>query len=155
MSAAYELPFRVTFAHEQAQDELRRADTKATTLLGLVGVGFAGVIALTSRAVSVPAAVAFWFAAVPVLAAVLFLLGAIRPRIGQYPPPGTWLHATYHGPAALLEANSPAVAEALADHVCVLGRVAVEKYARIRRSVSLLFVGVGVLAVGLALSVLT
>lgn len=107
MSAAYELPFRVTFAHEQAQDELRRADTKATTLLGLVGVGFAGVIALTSRAVSVPAAVAFWFAAVPVLAAVLFLLGAIRPRIGQYPPPGTWLHATYHGPAALLEANSP------------------------------------------------
>jgi hypothetical protein len=39
-------------AHEQARDELRRADTKATTLLSLVGAALAGVVALTTRQVS-------------------------------------------------------------------------------------------------------
>jgi Family of unknown function (DUF5706) len=151
----YVMP-RVQQAHEQARDELRRADTKATTLLSVVGAALAGVVALTTRQQISPAAVAaLWSAAVPIFAAVLVLLAAIRPRLGQFPTPGTWLDAVFNGPAALLEARSEAAATVLAADVVLLGGIAVAKYQRVGRSVSLLFVGLSVLAVALVLSVLT
>jgi hypothetical protein len=142
-------------AHEQARDELRRADTKATTLLSLVGAALAGVVALTTRQVSPAAMIALWLAAAPIFGSVLVLLSAIRPRIAQFPTPGTWLDAVFHGPAALLEASSSAAAEVLAADVVSLGGIAVTKYHRVGRSVSLLFVGLSVLAVALVLAVLT
>jgi hypothetical protein len=151
-----EYPPRLQVAHEQARDELRRADTKATTLLSVVGAVLAGVVALTTREhVSIPAMAALWAAAVPIFAAVLVLLAAVRPKLAQFPIPGTWLHATYNGPAALLEASSPAAAQALAADVAVLGGIAVGKYRRIGSAVTLLVIGLGVLAVSLVLAVLS
>jgi hypothetical protein len=142
-------------AHEQARDELRRAGTKATTLLSLVGAALAGVVALTTRQVSPAALVALWLAAAPIFGSVLVLLSAIRPRLSQFPTPGTWLDAVFHGPAALLEASSSAATQVLAADVVLLGDIAVTKYHRVGRSVSLLFVGLSVLAVALVLAVLT
>jgi hypothetical protein len=140
-------------AHEQVRDELRRADTKAATLLSVVGVALAGVVALGQTGMPIPALAAFWLAALPIFAAVLVLLATIRPRLSQYPSPGTWLHATYAGPAVLLDAGSYA-ASAVAEDVCSLGEVAVHKYARVRAAVNLLIIGGACLFVALVLSVL-
>ena len=81
--------------------------------------------------------------------------GAIRPRLSQFPTPGTWLDAVFNGPAALLEASCSAAAEVLAADVVLLGGIAVTKYRRVGRSVSLLFVGLSVLSVALVLAALT
>ncbi|GAB3479594.1 Pycsar system effector family protein [Amycolatopsis cihanbeyliensis] len=153
MSSVAGFPSRLEMAHEQARDELRRADTKATTLLSLVGVALAGLIALTTREVSVAAIVALWAAVLPVAVAVLLLLSAVRPRLSQYPPPGTWLHAAYEGPTALLEATSEAAQAQVAEHVCQLGSVAVEKYRRVSRAISALTCGLSVLLAALVLAV--
>ncbi|PXY17302.1 hypothetical protein BAY59_36560 [Prauserella coralliicola] len=122
--------------------------------MSVVALALAGVIALTKSSVAPAALVALWLAAVPVFAAVLVLLAAIRPRLSQFPTPGTWLYATEHGPSSLLETSSPAATEAFATDVCLLGGIAVDKHRRIGRAVSLLVVGVSVLPVALVLSVL-
>src|SRR4051794_19262186 len=96
-----DVPQHVQQAHDHARDELRKADTKVTTLLSLVGAALAGVVALTTRQVSVPATVALWTAATPIFASVLVLLSALRPRLSN-PTPGTWLDAALNGPATLL-----------------------------------------------------
>ncbi len=146
---------QVQRAHEHVRDDLRKADTKAQALLSIVAAVLAGVVALSTRSVSPVAMVALWAAAVPVFGAVLVLLSALRPRISQFPTPGTWLHAVYHGPAALLEAASSAAAQTIAADVVLIGGVTVRKYQRISRAVGLLFVGICVLAVALVLAVLT
>ena len=86
-------------------------------------------------------------AAAPIFGSMLVLLSAIRPRIAQFPTPGTWPDAVFNGPAALLEASSFAAAEVLAADVVSLGGIAVTKYHRVGRSVSMLFAGLSVLAV--------
>jgi len=146
---------RVQQAHEEARDELRRADTKATTLLSLVGAALAGVLALTTRQVSPVATAAIWAAATPIFVSVLVLLSAIRPRLAQFPTPGSWLDAAFNGPGVLLEAESSAAATVLAADVVLLAGVAVTKYQRVSRSVALLVVGLSLLAVALVLAVLT
>jgi hypothetical protein len=142
-------------AHEQARDELRRADTKATTLLSLVGAALAGVVALTTRQVSVAALVALWLAFAPIFGSVMVLLSAIRPRLSQFPTPGTWLDAVHNGPAALLEASSHAAMQVLAADTSSLGGLAVSKYRRIVAAVQLLAIGLSTLAVAMVLAVLT
>src|SRR5436305_94216 len=92
----------VVRAHGQARDGLGRADGKATTLLSVVGVALAGVVALAKDAMTVPATAALWVAALPIFGAVLVLLRTIRPKLAQYPIAGTWLHAAFHGPGGLL-----------------------------------------------------
>ncbi|NKQ54417.1 hypothetical protein HFP15_16165 [Amycolatopsis sp. K13G38] len=140
-------------AHEQVRDELRRVDTKATTLLSVVGVALAGVVALAKTGMPAAALAALWLAAVPIFGAVLVLLGTIRPKLWQVPTPGTWLHATYAGPAVLLDAGTYA-AEVVAEDVCLLGGIAVDKHTRLKHAVNLLIVGGAALAVALVLSVL-
>lgn len=140
-------------AHEQVRDELRRADTKATTLLSVVGVALAGVVALAKAGMPVPALAALWLSALPIFGAVLVLLATIRPKLSQFPTPGSWLDATLHGPSVLLEAGSYA-AEAAAQDVCLLGQLAVDKHTRVKHAVNLLILGAGALAVALVLSVL-
>ncbi|MFE0027081.1 Pycsar system effector family protein [Amycolatopsis sp. NPDC059021] len=142
-------------AHEQARDELRRADAKVSTLLTLVGAALAGVVALTTRHVSPVAMFGLWLAAAPVFASVLVLLGAIRPRLSQFPPAGSWLDAAYNGPAVLLEATSVPVSAQLAEHTAVIGEIAVRRYRRVSVAVQLLVVGLSVLAAALVLAVLT
>ncbi|MEV7091807.1 Pycsar system effector family protein [Amycolatopsis sp. NPDC051045] len=146
---------RVHMAHEQARAELAKADTKVTTLLGLVGLAFSGVVAFTTRQTSVPATVALWVAAAPIFASVLVLLSAVRPRLTQFPTPGTWLDAAYNGPAALLEAGSVPVSTTLAVDTALLGGIAVRKYRQISAAMGLLVVGLALLAAALLLAALT
>jgi hypothetical protein len=145
----------VHVAHEQARAELGKADTKVTTLLGLVGLAFSGVVALTTRQTSAPAMVGLWLAAAPIFASVLVLLSAVRPRLTQFPTPGSWLDAAYNGPAALLEAGSVPVTATLAVDTAHLGGIAVRKYRQISTAMGLLVVGLSLLAVSLLLAVLT
>ncbi|HVV10549.1 Pycsar system effector family protein [Amycolatopsis sp.] len=153
MGGFVDAPPVVLRAHEQVRDELRRADTKATTLLSVVGVALAGVIALGKAGMPAPALAALWLAALPIFGAVLVLLATIRPKLSQFPTPGSWLDATLHGPGVLLEAGSYA-AEVAANDVCLLGHLAVAKHTRVKHAVNLLIVGGTVLAVALVLSVL-
>ncbi len=147
------LPEGLVSAREQVRDELRRADTKATTLLTLVGAVLAGVIALAGRPMPGVAAVALWSAAAPILAAVFVLLSAIRPRLGGAAV-GSWLYAAEHGPHRLLAAysdNDTASAVVTATDVCALAVIARAKYRRVRAAVTLLVIGIGLLVVALVL----
>lgn len=138
--------------HDQARDELRRADSKAQTLLSVVGLAFAGVTALAAKSMSVPATVALYAAAVPILVSVLLLLSAIRPRLGTGDPvAGTWLYAAKYGPASLLESVAAPTPITLATDVHALATIAQAKYHRVRRAVTLLVIGLGFLAVALVL----
>lgn len=154
-TATVEIPRHIKDAHEQARDELRRADTKAQILLSLVGAALAGVIALTTRTVSVPTAVALWVAAVPIFAAVLMLLSALRARLPEDPIPGTWLDAAVNGPAALLNATSADSVVRVANDTAGLGRIAVCKYRRTNTAVRLLKAGLYLAPVALLLAVTT
>lgn len=149
------MPEGLSVARTQVTAELARADAKATTLLGLVGAALAGIVALTGRALPTAAEVALWCAGVPILAAVLVLLAAIRPRLAN-PAPGSWLYAAEHGPARLLASlhtdQPTAAVTVLAHDLCALGVIVRAKYRRIRTAVTLVAVGIVVLAVALALT---
>ncbi|SEF30176.1 hypothetical protein SAMN05421837_10542 [Amycolatopsis pretoriensis] len=147
-----DVPQHVQQAHDHARDELRKADTKVTTLLSLVGAALAGVVALTTRQVSVSATVALWTAATPIFASVLVLLSALRPRLSE-PTPGTWLDAALNGPSTLLDAPDAGSAVRVATDAAQIGRTAVCKYRRISRAVVLLVIGLSLLAVALVLAV--
>jgi hypothetical protein len=147
--------YQIHRAHEQARDELRRADAKVTTLLPVVGAALGGVVALMTRQVSPAAMIGLWLTAAPMFAAVLVLLSAIRPRLSQFPTPGTWLDAVYSGPAVLLEATSSAARGAMAADITMIGGVAVRKNRQITAAVQLQIVGLCVLAVALVLMALT
>ena len=155
LTAEGQVPAHIRDAHDQARDELRRADTKAQILLSLVGAALAGVIALTTRAVSIPTAAALWLAAVPIFAAVLMLLSALRPRLPKDPIPGTWLDAAVNGPAVLLDAEGVESAARVADDAARLGRIALCKYRRTATAVRLLKAGLCLAPVALLLAVTT
>ncbi|WP_326944522.1 hypothetical protein OG439_32550 [Amycolatopsis sp. NBC_01307] len=148
-------PQHLKDAHDQVRDEIRRADTKAQILLSLVGAALAGVIALSPRATSVPAAVALGLTAVPIFAAVLVLLSALRARIHNDPVPGTWLDAARNGPDVLLTADVTTSAARIADDVAVLGRIAVGKYGRTNTAIRLLTTGLFLAPVALLLAATT
>ncbi|MDQ3405249.1 MAG: DUF5706 domain-containing protein [Actinomycetota bacterium] len=150
------LPEGLLAARAQVVEELKRADAKATTLLSLVGLALAGVVALSGRPLPLVALVALWVSAVPVLAGVLVLLSAIRPRLGDVAC-GSWLHAAQVGPESLLRvyADTDESAVAASTHLCALAVITRSKYRRIQVAVTLLVVGLGVLAVALVLSVVT
>lgn len=135
------VPPGLSAAHEQVRAELGRADTKATTLLSLVGAAFAGVVALSGRAMPGAGSVLLWVSLVPIFASVVVLLTAIRPRLTRVPVPGSWLYAAGVGPATLLESFGPAEPTSVATHVCVLARYAQVKYRRITAALVLLAVG--------------
>lgn len=148
-------PTGLARAHEHVREELKRADAKATTLLTLPAGAAAGVIALTGRPVGVPATVALWAAAMPLALSVVLLLLVLLPRDNHQPPQGSWLHAAQVGPAELLDSytRAPESALLLAHDVCVLARLARDKFRWIRRAVLALLAGLGLLVVALVLSV--
>jgi hypothetical protein len=145
-------PDRVGGVRDAVRDELRKADAKATTLLALMGATLAAVVALTGRSLPVVAVVLVWLSTLPIATAVGLLLSAIRPRLPE-PVPGTWLHAATD-PAAFLAvcADDADPATVTASDVVVLAGVARTKYQRIRRAVTLLAAGLGVLALALAVT---
>lgn len=151
------IPAGLTAARDQVRDELRRADAKATTLLSLVGAALAGIIALAGRPLPTPASVALWISAAPILASVLLLLAAIRPRLTDQPTRGSWLHAAQTGPASLLKTYTHTEESALASahDLCDLAAIAHAKYRRIQAAMTAFVIGLGVLTAALVLSVVT
>lgn len=139
--SANEIPARLVTAADQVQDALRRADTKATTLLSLVGVAMAGVIALANRDVPGPGPVLVWLSLAPIFASVVLLLLTVLPRLNRNPVPGTWLHAAQVDAVTLLAAYGETDAESAASQVCVLARRARTKYLRVAWAIGLLVAG--------------
>lgn len=147
------VPEGLSTARTQVTAELTRADAKATTLLSLVGVALAGIVALTGRPIPVAAEIAVWCSGAPILAAVLVLLSAIRPRLDNVVP-GTWLYAAEHGPARLLTSlttSDDSTATVIAHDLCTLAVIARTKYRRIKTAVTLVVLGLAVLTVALVL----
>lgn len=149
------IPAGLDTARVQVSEEIKRADAKGSTLLSLVGIALAGVVALTGRTLPGAASVLLWVSAVPIAASVVLLLAAIRPRLGRTPVPGTWLHAASVGPGELLDSYSSRHEPLMvAAHVCVLARIARAKHRCIAAAVLLLGVGLAVLAAALICSAL-
>ncbi|PXY23889.1 hypothetical protein BAY59_29185 [Prauserella coralliicola] len=121
--------------------------------MSLIGATLAGIVALTGRPLPLAALVTLWLAAAPIAGAVLVLLSAIRPRLGDSAP-GTWLHAAAHGPSSLVEACDCDPVRVAAEHVAALAAVAVVKYRRISAAVSLLVCGLVLLALAGLLAVI-
>jgi hypothetical protein len=145
---------RIDSAQADVADQLRRADTKAATLLPLFGGFLAGVVALTTRSLPAVAEVFLWLAAAPMACSVLLLLSAVRPRISKRVRYGFAHFASYvERPSDLLEQfqnEPPAVARAV--DVCHLSVIAQAKYAGVRRAVDLLYVGLLLLGVALVVT---
>jgi hypothetical protein len=146
---AAEMPNGLGVARDHVLDELRRADTKATTLLSLVGAAMAGVIALTNGGITGTGAVLLWTSLAPIFASVVVLLTVIRPRLNRRPVPGSWLYAAHVGPATLLETYGRVDSMLAADEVCILARITQAKYRRVALAVALLLTGLATLMVSL------
>jgi hypothetical protein len=146
------IPTGLLAARDQVRDELRRADSKATTLLSLVGATLAGIIALTGRSLPPVATIALWTSALPIGLSVLLLLAAIRPNLNGAAP-GSWLHTLTSEPYELLKYYKTAHPVDVVHDVRSLARIACRKFVRIRRAVTLLVLGLVVLAVALVASV--
>ena len=133
--------------------ELGRADTKASTLLGLAGTATSIIAALATvgaERLPVPGRIALW-AGVGLLAAVAVLLLAVRPSL---PRPGcgvgwtVWAGGTTPAPRSPADREREQVAELVA-----MSRLAYAKHAHIRRAVHLLLAALAVLAAVVPLGV--
>lgn len=142
-------PASLTELRSEVRDELRRADTKATTLLSLVGVTLAGVIALSGRSLPPISMVLLWSAAVSIAASVLLLLSVVRPRLSARPVAGTWLYAAAVEPDVLLQGCADMTPAQLAADTVVIARIARGKYCGITRAVWTLVAGLTLLALAL------
>ena len=142
------IPTGLLAARDQVRDELRRADSKATALLSLVGATLAGIIALTGRSLPPIATVALWTSALPIGLSVLLLLAAIRPNLNGAAP-GSWLHSLTCEPFELLKYYKAAHPVDVVYDVRGLAQIACRKFICIRRAVNLLVLGLVVLAVAL------
>jgi hypothetical protein len=146
------VPAGLLAARDHVRDELRRADSKATTLLSLVGAALAGVVALTGRNLPPVATIALWASAVPIGLSVLLLLAAIRPNLNGAAP-GSWLSSLTSEPYELVKYFRTAHPVDVVYDVQSLARIACRKFIRIRRAVNLLVLGLVVLAAALVASV--
>ncbi|MDX8055750.1 DUF5706 domain-containing protein [Lentzea sp. BCCO 10_0798] len=145
---------RVEQAHTDVADQLRRADTKAASMLPLFGGFLAGVVALARGGLPPVAQALLWLAAIPMMVSVLLLLSAVRPRSVEGARFG---FARFAGlverPSELLEqfeAEESATAQAV--DVCRLSVIVRAKYADVRRAIDLLMVGVLLFGVAMAVT---
>ncbi|WP_199443855.1 Pycsar system effector family protein [Umezawaea beigongshangensis] len=138
-------------------DELRRADTKATGLLGLFGAALAGLVALTRTAdIATPAVLLLHLALLPAGVAVVVLLLVLRSRISSNPTAAGFPRwATYHyDPVAVLEEfTDPAVVLARrARALVLLSGLALVKHHRIGTAVNSLLTAGALLLLALPLA---
>jgi hypothetical protein len=134
-------------AQHEAEAQLNRADTTATSLLGLFGVALAAALALAHTSGSLPASVLLAAASLPLLGSVAALLLVLRasPRHGNGFT--RWALFGEHADALVEELTLPArhsvplQAARLAD----LAAAAVTKYQRVNAAVVLLLIGLGLL----------
>lgn len=129
-------------------DHANRSDAKASTLLGLFGVLAAAVVAVASKAgLPVAATVVLWVSAIPMIAALVVLLLAVRPVISGAP---FEQYAAWTTAVIVQEIRSAAAdpvgyrAERARDHAVAI----VRKLRAVRRAVHLVLLG----GVGLVLA---
>ncbi len=141
------------YAYTQVNEELRRAETKATILFSFMGV----VLAVAGESIlpavqSLPwlTVVALGVAGLPLVYSAYLLLSTIAPRLPERTDAGTWLHASLHGPETLLDDELEGE-RVVAQQAAALARVARRKHALVSRAVWALPVGVvAMVVVGVA-----
>ncbi|WP_329793568.1 Pycsar system effector family protein [Lentzea sp. DG1S-22] len=145
---------RVEQAQTDVADQLRRADQKAASMLPLFGGFLAGVVALARGDVPPVAQAFLWLAAVPMMASVLLLLSAVRPRRVKGVEFGFVRFAgLVERPSELLEQfESEESATALAVDVCRASVIVRAKYTDVRIAIDLLMVGVLLFGVAVAVT---
>ncbi|HEX5402537.1 MAG TPA: Pycsar system effector family protein [Pseudonocardiaceae bacterium] len=134
-------------ARQETETQIGRADTKATSLLGLFGAALAGALAL-AHTVTGAGGVLIAGAIVSLTGAVVALLLVVRARPGGEYGPARW--ALFHAhPAALVEDltlparhDVPRQAARLAE----LSALAMAKYRAINAAVVLLLAGLVLLS---------
>ncbi|MGW1678548.1 Pycsar system effector family protein [Saccharopolyspora sp. NPDC002376] len=136
-------------------EELKRADTKAQILLGLIVGTLAGIVGLTRTGVSTAAEVLLVLAAIPAAAAVVFLALTIRPFLGGAQAGFVrWAHFVGEPEALLADLERPAQLETghAAAELAKLSRLAVNKYERIAYAVYLFLLALAVALLALFLA---
>ena len=154
MDTTAEVTARIDLEQTDVNDQLRRADAKAASLLPMFSGFLAGVVALSTRPMPTAAVVLLWLSAVPIALAVLALLNVVRPRFSDRDSFGFPRLVTFTGrPSELLdtltEDASPTV-QAVALSGCAA--IVRTKYRRVRLAVDLLTIGLVLLAMSLAVA---
>lgn len=141
-------------AHAEVKAEIFRTDNKASLLLAFIGALLAGVWSVaTGLKLPLAALVTGGAGAAVLVAAVAVLLGTVRPNLGGRSPVGFPLWATLTAEEIRTELRT----DARPEHIAALSRIAVAKFAQLRRAVDLtrvagvLFLMAAVVAVGGAL----
>ncbi|MGW6743244.1 Pycsar system effector family protein [Streptomyces sp. NPDC055025] len=149
------LDTRLTAAHAEVKAEIARTDNKTGLLLAFVGALLASVWTVAK---DIPLPVAAYVVGgagvVLLVAAAAVLLRAVRPNLGGDRPVGFPRWATLTAD----EVRSDLAEERRAQHIAELSRIAVVKFAGLRRAVDLtcvagaLLIVAAVIAVGGALA---
>lgn len=144
----------LTAAHAEVKAEISRTDSKASLLLAFIGALLAGVWSVaTGIKLPLAAQVVGGAGAAVLVAAAAVLLGTVRPNLGGRSPVGFPRWATLTAEEIRTELR----ADTRPEHIAVLSRIAVAKFARLRRAVDLtraagaLLLVAAVIAVGGAL----
>ncbi|WP_063730147.1 Pycsar system effector family protein [Streptomyces sp. RTd22] len=144
----------LTAAHAEVKAEISRTDNKASLLLAFIGALLAGVWSVaTGLELPMAALVTGGAGTALLVAAVAVLLGTVRPNLGGRTPVGFPRWATLTAEEIRAELRT----DTRPEHIAMLSRVAVAKFARLRRAVDLtraagaLFLVAAVIAVGGAL----
>ncbi|APU20137.1 Pycsar system effector family protein [Actinoalloteichus sp. GBA129-24] len=148
------LQARIETEIEGAQAQIARGDTKATALLTLFGGGLAGVIALSTRSgLSTAAAVLLGVALLPMAAALIVLLAAVRPRLGYTGGIARWAVIDADGRRDLLsDLTATATPAAAARKLAALSALATRMYRLARRAVDLLIAGLALVLLAVPLA---
>ncbi|WP_158844991.1 Pycsar system effector family protein [Saccharothrix deserti] len=143
---------RVESAQSEVADQMRRADTKAATLLPLFGGFLAGVVALTTRPLPWAAELLLWVATAPALVSVVVLLTVVRPWLSKDDGYGFgYLAGFAEKPSDLLgEFDRQTGVTAQAVDVVRLSVRVKTKYRRVRAAVDALVCSAVLLAAALA-----
>jgi hypothetical protein len=131
---AARLDVNLDAARADVKAEIARTDAKVSLLLAFVGALLAGVWTVASGRRLAAAAAVFGGAGVVLLVAVAgVLLWAVRPNLGGDRPVGfpRWARLSAE------EIRGDLAGDDRAEHIAALSRIAVAKYAHLRRAVDL------------------
>ncbi|OIV37862.1 integral membrane plasmid transfer protein [Mangrovactinospora gilvigrisea] len=137
----------LTAALADVKAEIARTDNKIGLLLAFIGAVLAGVWTVATGIHPNTAAISTGAAGMAALAAAAgLLLRAVRPNLGGRVGFPLWATLTAHDIRAALEGDQRS------QHIAALSRIAVAKFARLRRAVDLVCAG-GLLLTAAALIV--
>lgn len=142
---------RLIRARDHVAAEITRTDTKATALLTAFGIPFAVLVAtVPGRDFPTAAAVLAGAGTVGLVAALLTVLLALRPRLGGTTR-GSYLHWAQCTPEDITE---DLATDRNAEHIVQLSQAAVQKYKALRRAIDLTAAALCVLALALLVALI-